>query len=362
VDLKPNVPIQDGAKNGSSIQHRERQLEKIAEPSALGTIGATKTKSAEADVREPSAVLFAAPSPGLRTEKKAPTAIEQAVQAPKFPASPATASEQGDNLAQTLRTSFAQSGVRQVRAPLLERWTGEGAVDRGVLRRWILASLVIFLLIVSLAAARWIYTSPIFDKIGSASDLREMIARVSSSANGPQTSEMAHSVDSKSRQEKGKPANVEKRPHGTNVRGPRMGLDAQTRRKGLSPASTVVNAPAAVGETNQVSEAQPTGLQTQEEVETHAGHVLLHPAANVPEKVILPAYPAVAWQKNVQGRVTLKALISKDGTLQNVRLVGAPSLLSGSVLEAVKKWRYRPLIENGMPVEVETQITIDFER
>jgi protein TonB len=58
----------------------------------------------------------------------------------------------------------------------------------------------------------------------------------------------------------------------------------------------------------------------------------------------------------------LKALISKDGTLQNIRLVGAPSLLSGSVLEAVKKWRYRPLIENGMPVEVETQITIDFER
>jgi TonB family protein len=123
-----------------------------------------------------------------------------------------------------------------------------------------------------------------------------------------------------------------------------------------------VNAPSAVGETNQVSEAQRTGLQTQEEGETHAGHVSLLPAANVPEKVILPAYPAVAWQKNVQGRVTLKALISKDGTLQNIRLVGAPSLLSGSVLEAVKKWRYRPLIENGMPVEVETQITIDFER
>jgi protein TonB len=57
-------------------------------------------------------------------------------------------------------------------------------------------------------------------------------------------------------------------------------------------------------------------------------------------------------------------LISKDGTLRNIRLVGPrpPSLLSGSVLEAVKKWRYQPRIENGMPVEVETQITIDFER
>jgi TonB family protein len=361
VDLDPNVPIQDCGKDGSSVQHRERQLEKIAEPSALGTTSVTKTTSAETDVEEPNAALFAAPGPGLRTEKNAPLPIEQALKAPKFPTSLTAASEQDDNLAQTLRTSFAQSDARQLHAPLLERRTEELAVDRGVLRRWILASVAIFLLIVLLAAARWIYTSPIFDKIASASDLREMIAGVFSSA------KVAHNVDSKgaerqSRQGKGKPENAEMRPDGANVRGPRMRLDAQNRRKGLSQVSTAVKAPSALGETNQVSEAQPTGLQTQEEVGTHVGHVSLHAAANLPEKIILPAYPAVAWQKNVQGRVTLKALISKDGTLRNIRLVGAPSLLSGSVLEAVKKWRYRPRIENGMPVEVETQITIDFER
>jgi protein TonB len=92
------------------------------------------------------------------------------------------------------------------------------------------------------------------------------------------------------------------------------------------------------------------------------GHVSLHAAANLPEKIILPAYPAVAWQKNVQGRVTLNALISKDGRLRKLRLVGPPSLLSGSVLGAVKKWRYQPRMENGMPVEVETQIAVDFEK
>lgn len=360
VDLEPNVPIQDSAKNGSSVHHRERPLEKIAEPSALGTIGVTKTTSAETDVKEPNAVLFASPSAGLRTEKKAPTPIEQAVQAPKFPASPAAASHQSDNLAQTLRTSFARSELHQVREPLIERKIEEVAVDRGVLRRWILASVIVFLLIVSLAAARWIYTSAIFDKIASASDLREMIAGVSSSANGPQTSAIAHNVDSKpaerqSRQEKGKPKNAETRPDGTSVRGPR-------RHKGLSQVSTTAKAPPALGETNQVSEAQSTGLQAQQQVGTQVGHVLLLPTANLPEKIILPAYPAVAWQKNVQGRVTLKALISKDGTLRNIRLVGPPSLLSGSVLEAVKKWRYQPRMENGMPVEVETQIAIDFEK
>jgi outer membrane biosynthesis protein TonB len=36
--------------------------------------------------------------------------------------------------------------------------------------------------------------------------------------------------------------------------------------------------------------------------------------------------------------------------------------LSGSVLGAVKKWRYQPRIENGMPVEVDTQIAVDFEK
>jgi TonB family protein len=320
VDLEPNVPIQDSAKNASSVQHRERQLEKIAEPSALGPIGITKATSAEKDAKKPNAAL-AAPSPGLRTEKEVPTPIEQAVQAPKFPASLTAASEQDDNLAQTLRTSFARSEARQVRAPLFERWIEDVAVDRGVLRRWILASVAIFWLIVLLAVARWIYTSPIFDKIASASDIREMITRVFSSANGSQTGAVAHNVDSKGanrqlRQEKGKLENDEIRPDGPSVRRPRVRF------------------------------------------------VSLHAAANLPEQIILPAYPAIAWQKGVQGRVTLKALISKNGTLRNIRLVGPrpPPLLSGSVLEVVKKWRYQPRIENGMPVEVETQITIDFER
>ena len=91
------------------------------------------------------------------------------------------------------------------------------------------------------------------------------------------------------------------------------------------------------------------------------GLVSLHPAAEVPETVVLPEYPPIALQKNMQGRVVVNAVISKDGTLQNLRLQGRPSLLSGSVLEALRKWRYRPrTTQNGVPVEVETQITIDF--
>jgi len=56
----------------------------------------------------------------------------------------------------------------------------------------------------------------------------------------------------------------------------------------------------------------------------------------------------------------LKAVISKDGTLQNVRLVSPPSLLNSAVLEALRQWRYQPHYEKGEAVEVETQIIVDF--
>jgi protein TonB len=80
----------------------------------------------------------------------------------------------------------------------------------------------------------------------------------------------------------------------------------------------------------------------------------------LPTVQVLPEYPALALRNNVQGRVVLRAVISKDGSLQNVRLVGPPSLLDSPALNAVRKWQYKPHYENGEPVEVETQITLDF--
>jgi len=58
--------------------------------------------------------------------------------------------------------------------------------------------------------------------------------------------------------------------------------------------------------------------------------------------------------------VVLTAIINKDGTLRNVRLASPPSLLDSTVLDAVRKWRYQPHYRNGEPVEVETQIILDF--
>ncbi|HEY7617054.1 MAG TPA: energy transducer TonB [Terriglobales bacterium] len=75
---------------------------------------------------------------------------------------------------------------------------------------------------------------------------------------------------------------------------------------------------------------------------------------------IQPTYPPLARQARIQGQVVLQAEISKDGVIQNLRLVSGHPMLAPSAIEAVKQWKYKPYYLNGEPVEVETQITVNF--
>jgi protein TonB len=68
----------------------------------------------------------------------------------------------------------------------------------------------------------------------------------------------------------------------------------------------------------------------------------------------------LARQARIQGQVVLQAEISKDGVIQNLRLVSGHPMLAPSAIEAVKQWKYKPYYLNGEPVEVETQITVNF--
>jgi periplasmic protein TonB len=58
--------------------------------------------------------------------------------------------------------------------------------------------------------------------------------------------------------------------------------------------------------------------------------------------------------------VVLQAQISKDGAIENLRLVSGHPMLAPAAIEAVKQWRYKPYFLNGEPVEVETQVTVIF--
>jgi periplasmic protein TonB len=77
-------------------------------------------------------------------------------------------------------------------------------------------------------------------------------------------------------------------------------------------------------------------------------------------KKVQPPYPPLARQARIQGQVLLQAEISKDGSIQNLRLISGHPMLAPSAIEAVKQWRYKPYYLNGEPVEVETQITVIF--
>jgi len=73
-----------------------------------------------------------------------------------------------------------------------------------------------------------------------------------------------------------------------------------------------------------------------------------------------PTYPPLAKSARVQGPVVLEAIISKTGTIENLQLISGHPMLVGAAIEAVRQWRYKPYILNSEPIEVETQITVNF--
>ena len=75
---------------------------------------------------------------------------------------------------------------------------------------------------------------------------------------------------------------------------------------------------------------------------------------------VQPNYPPLARQARIQGQVLLAAEISKDGSIENLHLISGHPMLAPAAIEAVKQWKYKPYILNGEPVEVETQITVNF--
>jgi protein TonB len=82
-------------------------------------------------------------------------------------------------------------------------------------------------------------------------------------------------------------------------------------------------------------------------------------AANLIRQVN-PAYPPIALQTRVQGVVVMEAVISKDGSVESLRVVSGHPLLLQAALDAVKQWKYRPTMLNGEPVDVVTTITVTF--
>ena len=73
-----------------------------------------------------------------------------------------------------------------------------------------------------------------------------------------------------------------------------------------------------------------------------------------------PVYPPLAREARIEGTVRLEAVISRDGTILNLRAVSGHPLLIPAALAAVRQWVFRPTSLNGDPVEVATEIEVHF--
>jgi protein TonB len=73
-----------------------------------------------------------------------------------------------------------------------------------------------------------------------------------------------------------------------------------------------------------------------------------------------PTYPPLAKQARISGTVRLAAQISADGHIKGLRVVSGHPMLIASAIEAVREWVYHPTLLNGQPVEVLTDIQVNF--
>src|SRR5271156_4699929 len=75
---------------------------------------------------------------------------------------------------------------------------------------------------------------------------------------------------------------------------------------------------------------------------------------------VQPNYPPLARQARISGTVILHAVISKDGSIERLTLVSGHPMLAPAAIDAVKQWKYRPYLLNGEPVEVDTEVLVNF--
>ena len=77
-------------------------------------------------------------------------------------------------------------------------------------------------------------------------------------------------------------------------------------------------------------------------------------------KKVAPSYPANATRMRIEGSVELLATVSKDGNITRIKVISGDPQLTKAATDAVKQWKYKPYQLNNEPVEITTQVTINF--
>jgi TonB family protein len=72
------------------------------------------------------------------------------------------------------------------------------------------------------------------------------------------------------------------------------------------------------------------------------------------------AYPLLGQHMSVQGSVVLQAVVGANGVIENLRVLSGPAILSAAAQQAVRQWRFKPVLQNGQAVETKATITVNF--
>jgi protein TonB len=133
------------------------------------------------------------------------------------------------------------------------------------------------------------------------------------------------------------------------------GLDSEPVGPVLMPATLPVFQPS-------VPAPQPPVAMTRPAPPLSANPVRVSGGAQAARLIFAPKpeYPALAKAARVQGVVRMEAIIGRDGAITNLRVVGGPPLLVAAAIAAVQQWRYHPTLLNAEPVEVATEIEVNF--
>ena len=75
---------------------------------------------------------------------------------------------------------------------------------------------------------------------------------------------------------------------------------------------------------------------------------------------VSPAYPSFARERRLEGQVRLDVYISAEGAVEDVKVLNGSGLFALPAVDAVKQWRYAPLVANGKAVPVVTTVDLDF--
>jgi protein TonB len=78
-------------------------------------------------------------------------------------------------------------------------------------------------------------------------------------------------------------------------------------------------------------------------------------------KKVAPVYPPSALRMRIEGKVELMATISKSGDITQDKVLSGDKQLAGAAVNAVKQWKYKPYLLNGEPVEIQTQVSVNFK-